>query len=77
MKREKLINIAKASGKTVVVFSLFLFELILVCLRFIFAGADTTAQNEASDNAAKGGVLNYRTGKFDNGTKATGWYDNH
>jgi len=35
----------------------------------------TSDANEASENAARGGVLNYRTGKFDDGTDAAGWYE--
>jgi len=31
--------------------------------------------NEASDNAARGGVFNFRTGKFDDGTDPAGWYE--
>lgn len=35
----------------------------------------TSDANEASENAACGGVLNYRTGRFDDGTDAAGWYE--
>ena len=35
----------------------------------------TSDANEASENATRGGVLNYRTGKFDDGTDAAGWYE--
>jgi hypothetical protein len=36
--------------------------------------ADTTSDNATSDSV-RGGVLNYRTGKLDDGTDATGWYE--
>jgi hypothetical protein len=39
------------------------------------SSAKTSDTNEASENAMRGGVLNYRTGKFDDGTDATGWYE--
>ena len=35
----------------------------------------TSDANEASENAARGGVLDYRTGRFDDGTDAAGWYE--
>jgi hypothetical protein len=31
--------------------------------------------DDATNQAARGGVLNYRTGKLDDGTDATGWYE--
>ncbi len=37
--------------------------------------AKTSDSNEASDNAARGGLLNFRTGKFDDGTDPGGWYE--
>ena len=39
------------------------------------SSAKTAPSNEASANAARGGVLNYRTGKLDDGTDAAGWYE--
>jgi len=39
------------------------------------ASAKTSDANDASANAARGGVLNYRTGKLDDGTDPTGWYE--
>jgi len=39
------------------------------------SSAKTSDSNEASAIAARGGVLNYRTGKLDDGTDASGWYE--
>lgn len=39
------------------------------------SSAKTSDSNKASANAARGGVLNYRTGKLDDGTDPTGWYE--
>lgn len=59
-----------------------LFKLVRLLLRFLagalglLAGsAKTSDTNEATDNAVRGGVLNYRTGKLDDGTDPTGWYE--
>jgi len=38
-------------------------------------GTKVPDSNDATNNAARGGVLNYRTGKLDDGTDATGWYE--
>ena len=43
-------------------------------LAFFAESADTTSDNAASDSV-RGGILNYRTGKLDDGTDATGWYE--
>jgi len=37
--------------------------------------AKTGSGTEASANAARGGILNHRTGKFDDGTDPAGWYE--
>jgi hypothetical protein len=37
--------------------------------------AKTGTGTEASANAARGGILNHRTGKFDDGTDPAGWYE--
>jgi hypothetical protein len=36
--------------------------------------AQTNGENRKLDNAAKGGIFNYRGDKLDDGTDATGWY---
>lgn len=44
-------------------------------LGLLAASAKTSDANDASANAARGGMLNYRTGKLDDGTDPTGWYE--
>lgn len=39
------------------------------------ASAKTSGTQDASDIAPSGGVLNYRTGKLDDGTDPVGWYE--
>ena len=39
------------------------------------ASAKTSDAKETSDVAPSGGVLNYRTGKLDDGTDPVGWYE--
>ena len=39
------------------------------------ASAETSDDDGATANAARGGALNFRTGKFDDGTDPAGWYE--
>ena len=43
-------------------------------LRLVADSAETSSENQKSDNAAGGGVMNFRTDKLDDGTDPTGWY---
>ena len=44
-------------------------------LGLLAVSAKTGSGTEASANAARGGILNHRTGKFDDGTDPAGWYE--
>lgn len=72
MKREKTANLSKSASSVITAVARLLGEFVASLLASVAKTADT---NEASDNAARGGVLNYRTGKFDDGTDAVGWYE--
>ena len=39
------------------------------------AGAQTSPANDELSSSIRGGVLNYRTGKLDDGTDPYGWYE--
>ena len=43
-------------------------------LGFFAESAETDSEKTSSDSV-RGGVLNYRTGKLDDGTDAAGWYE--
>ena len=38
-------------------------------------GTKVPDTNDATNHAVRGGVLNYRTGKLDDGTDPYGWYE--
>ena len=57
----------------VIVIALGAFVASLVAL--LAESAKTSDAKEASDIAPSGGVLNYRTGKLDDGTDPVGWYE--
>ena len=56
-------------------FHLSALSIALDALRFLATNALTSSENTSTDNSAKGGRLNYRTGQLDDGTQASGWYD--
>lgn len=41
----------------------------------IAASAQTSSANDELNSSVRGGVLNYRTGKLDDGTDPYGWYE--
>ena len=50
-------------------------RVVRLCIRLIAAGSDTFTRPESHQNNVEFGVLNYRTGKIDNGLDPFGWYD--
>jgi hypothetical protein len=42
---------------------------------FLAASARTTPASDVLNSSIRGGVLNYRTGKLDDGTDPYGWYE--
>lgn len=52
-----------------------LFKLITGSLVLLAESAKIPGTNESTANAARGGILNHRTGKLDDGTDPAGWYE--
>ena len=75
VKQKKIIQLLRNSIRVMVALVLFVGKLLLNAVALLAAATKTPGTNEASDNAARGGVLNYRTGQLDDGTDATGWYE--
>lgn len=48
---------------------------ILAAIRFLGDAAETTPSDDALSSSVRGGILNYRTGKLDDGTDPVGWYE--
>ena len=68
-------NIASKLGSS-------LFKAIRILLRFLSEALGLLAEgtkvpdtNDATNHAVRGGVMNYRTGKLDDGTDPYGWYE--
>ncbi len=58
------------------------YQLARAALRFVLngalllaAGAKTKSADDELNSSIRGGILNYRTGKLDDGTDASGWYE--
>jgi hypothetical protein len=75
MKRQNISNLLVKVFAVFVAAGLFLGELGRIVASFLASGTNVHDTNDASDNAARGGVLNYRTMMFDDGTDASGWYE--
>ena len=42
---------------------------------FLAGSAQADQEDDGASDPAQGGVLNYRTGKLDDGTDPVGWYE--
>lgn len=47
----------------------------LAAVRFLARAAETTPADDEISSSVRGGLLNYRTGKFDDGTDPAGIYE--
>jgi len=54
---------------------LFIGEFLMKALGLLAHSAKTKKFGKESDIAPSGGVLNYRSGKLDDGTDPVGWYE--
>ncbi len=52
-------------------------KLVIGFIGFLAASTKTSDTSEATANAARGGIFNHRTGKFDDGTDPAGWYEKY
>jgi hypothetical protein len=51
------------------------FNLLRDTVELLAAAPDPTLEEDALNSAIRGGDLNYRTGRFDDGTDPAGWYE--
>lgn len=50
-------------------------ELLQGMFALLVGAPDPTREDDAVNNAVRGGELNHRTGQFDDGTDPGGWYE--
>lgn len=75
MERKRTHNMSESAYCVFIAVIRLLGELLRSVASTLSSGTKTSAQNDASNNAAQGGALNHRTGRFDDGTDASGWYE--
>jgi hypothetical protein len=75
MTTKDLTNLVGTIYDATVAAGLFIGELVRIVVSFLASATIENDTNVASNNAARGGVLNYRTMMFDDGTDAGGWYE--
>ncbi|MES9889901.1 MAG: hypothetical protein ABW161_03950 [Candidatus Thiodiazotropha sp.] len=68
---ERFMRILRASWALLVAMVRFLARLA----GLLAEGTKVPDTNDATNHAVRGGVLNYRTGKLDDGTDPYGWYE--
>jgi len=51
------------------------FKLLTAFLTLVTGSTSQSDEDDLSEGAFRGGVLNYRTGKLDDGTDPYGWYE--
>ena len=52
----------------------FVLEFLAESVRLLASSARTTPADDELSSTIRGGDLNFRTGKFDDGTDPAGWY---
>lgn len=50
-------------------------KFIVGAVGLLASSARTTPANDELNNSFRGGVMNHRTGKFDDGSDPAGWYE--
>lgn len=67
-------KVLKTSGKFAVATVAAGVSALLATVRFLAGAAETTPADDELSSSVRGGLLNYRTGKFDDGTDPAGIY---
>ena len=53
----------------------FVLEFLAGAVELLASGARTTPADDELSSSIRGGVMNHRTGKFDDGSDPAGWYE--
>ncbi len=75
IRRTGVVAYFKTIGQVGKVIASTLGAFIASLVTLLATSTKTSDAKEASDIAPSGGVLNYRTGKLDEGTDPVGWYE--
>ncbi len=75
IRRIGVVAYIKTIGQVCKVIAKALGTFVASSVGLLASSTKTSDTNDASDVAPSGGVLNYRTGKLDDGTDPVGWYE--
>ena len=53
----------------------FVLKFSVEAVRFLASRSQTTPADDEFNNSFRGGVMNHRTGKFDDASDPAGWYE--
>ena len=65
----------KQLGRVLLSVSRFSFGFLAWAVGLLASSARTKSANDALNNTIRGGAMNHRTGKFDDGRDPAGWYE--
>jgi hypothetical protein len=75
MQVSKMNNFFKHLVKTLLAAIRFVMVFLSEAVGLLASSARTTPANDELNNSFRGGVMNHRTGKFDDGSDPAGWYE--
>ena len=65
---KKLVGVLLISSRIVLAY-------LARAVELLSSSAQTTPADDELNNSVRGGVMNHRTGKFDDGSDPAGWYE--
>lgn len=68
-------NFLKRIGRILLVGIRLLLRFISGAVRLLATSAQTKPADDELNNSIRGGIMNHRTGKFDDGSDPAGWYE--
>ncbi len=75
IRRVGVVAYFKIIGQVSIVIARSLGTFVASLVALLAASTKISDATEATANAMRGGILNHRTGKFDDGTDPAGWYE--
>ena len=75
MQVSKMNNFFKHLVKTLLAAIRFVMVFLSETVRLLASSARTKPADDELNNSFRGGVMNHRTGKFDDGSDPAGWYE--
>ena len=75
MQVSKMNNFFKHLVKTLLAAIRFVMVFLSEAVGLLASSARTRPANDELNNSFRGGVMNHRTGKFDDGSDPAGWYE--